>query len=193
MGKECRDLEPYDPPLFHNVLHPRKRAFLTALAQCGMLTEAARLARIDRKNHYWWLENDPDYEPMVEKARRMAADAAEDEVYRRGFVGFDHPVIHQGEITDHYTQYSDLCAIFYLKGARPNKYRDNYEGLPNGGKVQINFINFNNHPASIYSEKVSASILESNGSGEEKSGQGMASESREGQDRPQFCNFKDVP
>jgi hypothetical protein len=38
------------------------------------------------------------------------------EIYRRGFEGYNHPVIYQGEITGKYTDYSDTLAIFALKG-----------------------------------------------------------------------------
>ena len=42
----------------------------------------------------------------------MAGDKAEDEVYRRGIEGFDHPVIYEGRITGTYKAFSDNLAMF---------------------------------------------------------------------------------
>ena len=45
------------------------------------------------------LKSDENYIAAFEQARMMAGDKAEDEVYRRGIEGFDHPVIYQAGIT----------------------------------------------------------------------------------------------
>jgi len=62
----------------------------------------------------------------------------EDEVVRRGIDGFDHPVIYEGKITGSYKAYSDNLAMFFLKGLRPEKYRDNQSGITFQGPTQIN-------------------------------------------------------
>jgi recombinational DNA repair ATPase RecF len=68
----------------------------------------------------------------------MSGDRAEDEVYRRAFEGFDHPVSYEGEITTTYKAYSDNLAMFFLKGLRPDRYRDNQAGITLQGPTQIN-------------------------------------------------------
>jgi hypothetical protein len=68
----------------------------------------------------------------------MSGDRAEDEVYRRAFEGFDHPVIYEGKITTHYKAYSDNLAMFFLKELRPDRYRDNQAGIVLQGPTQIN-------------------------------------------------------
>ena len=70
-------------------------------------------------------KQDKAYVSAFEAATQIAANHFEDEIYRRGFEGYDRPVTYQGEITDRYTDYSDTLAIFALKGLRPEKYRDN--------------------------------------------------------------------
>jgi hypothetical protein len=70
------------------------------------------------------LRRDKTYASAFEQAKQIAADHFEDEIYRRGFEGYDHPVIYQGKITANYTEYSDTLAIFALKGMRPENYRD---------------------------------------------------------------------
>jgi hypothetical protein len=63
-----------------------------------MVGKAAEVAGIDRDYHYYWLKSDERYRTAFEQARQMAGDRAEDEVYRRGIEGFDHPVIYEGKI-----------------------------------------------------------------------------------------------
>jgi hypothetical protein len=113
----------------------KKRAFLAAFATAGGIRRASKLSKVDWRSHYHWLEADEDYKAAFEKARQLAGDFAEEEVYRRAFLGFDHPVTHQGEITTTYKDYSDTLAIFFLKGLKPERYRDNLNlsgsvGLP---------------------------------------------------------------
>ena len=57
----------------------------------------------------------------------------EAEINRRAIEGVDHPVIHQGVITDTYKQYSDNLLMFRAKRLDP-EYRDNYSE-PNKGQT----------------------------------------------------------
>jgi hypothetical protein len=134
--------EQTDCYLFQNfTLSAKQRAFLTAYTQGGTTSTAADLSGVSRRIHWYWLEQ-PEYAAAFAKAQQMAGDLAEDEVYRRAFVGYEKPITYEGEITGHYTCYSDLLAMFHLKGLRPHKYRDNFEGLPSGSKIQINVVTF---------------------------------------------------
>jgi hypothetical protein len=129
---------PSKTSLFRKFRHPQKRAFLRALSVCGKIGEAAEKAGMHRDMHYYWLKTDEKYVEAFEEARQMAGDLAEDEVWRRGFDGFDHPVIYEGKITTTYKAYSDNLAMFSLKGLRPEKYRDNQAGVSFQGPTQIN-------------------------------------------------------
>jgi len=124
---------------FHN---PKKRAFLAAFCQSGRIVRACMEAGIHWTSHYGWLRRDKTYASAFEQAKQIAADHFEDEIYRRGFEGYHHPVIYQGEITGNYTEYSDTLAIFALKGLRPQKYRDSAP-IATTGPVQFN-ITFTN-------------------------------------------------
>src|SRR5262249_23690041 len=74
----------------------------------------------------------PDYPAAFDKAKEIACDAAEDEVWRREFTGIEKPLSYQGKLTgDKIREYADLLAMFWLKGARPAKYRED-------SRVQIN-------------------------------------------------------
>lgn len=126
---------------FHN---PKKRAFLAAFCQSGRIVSACKDACIHWTSHYHWLRKDKTYASAFEQAKQIAADHFEDEIHRRGFEGFDRPVIYQGEIRGCYREYSDTLAIFALKGLRPEKYRESAPFVT-AGPVQFN-ITFTHRP-----------------------------------------------
>jgi hypothetical protein len=84
----------------------------------GALAKPARKAGLYYDLHYYWLRTDQSYATAFEVARQIAGDKAEDEVYRRGIEGFDHPVIYEGKITTTYKAYSDNLVMFFLKGTQ---------------------------------------------------------------------------
>jgi hypothetical protein len=138
-----------------------KRAFLAAYADTGNITAAARAAGISRTNHYTWMKADEAYVEAFSDADQQATDLLETEARRRAAHGVDEPVIHQGQMMGQWVnakgeivqpdtagatmipltvkKYSDTLLIFLMKGARPEKYRDNakieHTG-PGGGPVQ---------------------------------------------------------
>ena len=61
---------------------------------------------MDRKNHYLWLRQDPEYARAFEGIQEEASDALKDEAARRAFAG------------------SDTLLIFLLKARRPEKFRE---------------------------------------------------------------------
>jgi hypothetical protein len=132
------DAPALQPLAFRKFRHPQKRGFLRAYCEVGRVTKAAELAGVHPDSHYYWLKTDESYAQAFEQARQMSGDRAEDEVYRRAFEGFDHPVIYEGEITTTYKVYSDNLAMFFLKGLRPDRYRDNQAGITLQGPTQIN-------------------------------------------------------
>jgi hypothetical protein len=118
--------------LFPGIRHAKKRKWLAAVASTGQLRVSQRLTGIDRRFHYLWMEKDPDYPAAYEKARSIAADAAEDEVWRRGVDGIERPLSFKGKLTGHYIrEYSDNLLMFRMKGERPDKYRED-------SRLQIN-------------------------------------------------------
>jgi hypothetical protein len=143
----ARNSQPANPPkgesppeielLFQGIANPKKRRFLAAFVQSGSVTQAASAAKIHWSSHYHWLreEDNATYTEAFNRAREMAGDIAEGEIYRRAFLGYDHPVIYEGEITTTYKAFSDVLAMFFLKGMKPERYRENLNlsgsvGLP---------------------------------------------------------------
>lgn len=134
----------------------KKAAFLAAFAECGTITRAAEAAKIERHTHSRWVEADPEYAKAFSAASEQAADRLEEEARRRAHDGLLRMKFHQGvAIIDPRTlkdqpfydpsfpdgkpyfehEYSDTLLIFLLKGARPEKFRENVK-MDHAGEVK---------------------------------------------------------
>lgn len=131
----------------------KRQAFLTALAQLGVVTAAAEAAGINRVTAWRWREADEEFAKAWDDAIEQAADRIELEAHRRAVVGFEEPVVHKGVLsyrTERYVdeetkeerwrvvlddrgqpvpltirRHSDALMGILLKGHKPEKYRDN--------------------------------------------------------------------
>lgn len=116
----------------------RQRRFLEAFEQCGVIAEAARLANIDQDCHWIWLHADPQYKAAFVKAEQIAADRLETELINRVYDGVKEDVWWQGQIVGATRKFSDTLLIFALKGAKPDKYREQWKGeLQHAGALAI--------------------------------------------------------
>jgi hypothetical protein len=104
---------------------PEKRAaFLSALADCGNVADAARQAGIARNALYLWKRDDPAFAADWEAALAAGGDNLEEEAIRRARDGWDEPVWYQGKQVGTVRKYSDTLLIFLLKGLMPEKYAE---------------------------------------------------------------------
>lgn len=118
----------------------RKQKFLRALAECGVITDAAKVAGVERKTVYRWREQDPDFAKAWDEAEQEAADKLEREAIRRAVEGVEEPVFHQGKIVGYVRKYSDTLLIFLLKGYKPERYKERQAhelSGPGGGPIPI--------------------------------------------------------
>ncbi len=138
----------------------RQRAFLQAYAICGCISTAARAAKIDRRRHYEWM-GDWEYAEAFEQAHLEACEALEAEARRRAVEGWQEPVVHQGQFTYEpkinrdgtvrmnrrgetvcsdtpltVRKFSDTLLIFLMKGAMPDKYRDQVK-VEHSGQLDV--------------------------------------------------------
>lgn len=117
----------------------RQAAFLRAFAIRGVTLDGLKAANIPRSSFDSWKSTDPWFEGMCWQALEEAKDRIEAEAHRRAVDGYDELVIYQGmptEIEDPHTgqkrlltvrKYSDALLQTLLKGARPDKYRENHK------------------------------------------------------------------
>jgi hypothetical protein len=87
-------------------------AFLIALEKTGSVTEAAKVAGIDRAKSYHYKRTDEKFAALWDQALDIAADTLEDEARKRAFAG------------------SDVLLMFLLKGIRPQKWRESRSSIP---------------------------------------------------------------
>ena len=112
----------------------KKRVFLEMLEKHCDVKRAAAACGMSRARIYALRDKYSGFREQWNEAVKIAIDAMEAECYRRAFEGVDHPVIHLGEITDTYKDYSDVLLMFYLKAHRP-QYRDKVSHL-HGGSIE---------------------------------------------------------
>lgn len=115
----------YPESLFPEITDQKKKAFLAAYAHTGRITRAAEAAQMNWRSHYNWLRDDPVYLAAFAEAQRMSGDFLEEEAIRRAMEGIQKPIFYKGEHVDNETVYSDTLLIVALKGAKPDKYREN--------------------------------------------------------------------
>jgi hypothetical protein len=120
-----------------NILTPKKKSeFLEHFKNTGNVTISARAVDISRQAVYVWINNDPKFADDFENAKDEALDIMEAECRRRAEQGCLKPVFHQGQVCGEIREYSDTLMIFFLKGNRPEKYKDRVE-QENKGAVEI--------------------------------------------------------
>jgi hypothetical protein len=74
----------------------KKPAFLQAYIKCADLTRAAAAVKMDRSNHYQWLDDDPKYKAAFERARIQAGQTLEDDAVNWARKGIFEPLVYQG-------------------------------------------------------------------------------------------------
>jgi len=121
----------------------RQETFLAAYRRHGIMGLACEESGVPvHTAESWDFHDRHGFKKRRALADRSALGVVEAEINRRAIEGVDHPVIHQGVITDTYKTYSDNLLMFRAKKLDPS-YRDNHddrtrENIP--AKTVINII-----------------------------------------------------
>jgi hypothetical protein len=108
--------------------------FLRQFEKLGTIVHAADKAKVGRRTHYQWLEEDPTYPERFAHAEEIAIQTLERELYRRAHEGVDEPVFYQGAVCGVVRKYSDSLLMFALKAKRRSIYADRHEHTGADGK-----------------------------------------------------------
>ena len=107
--------------------------------------QAAKAAGVSHATVYsppW--KADEAFQAGLKAAEQCAADILESEAFRRAVHGTEKPTgWYKGEAGGYVTEYSDILAIFLLKGLRPEKYKDRIEFK--GGLAHIDLSQLPDH------------------------------------------------
>lgn len=106
-----------------SIREAKRRDFLAALADLGVVGEAAALAGVDRSTVWRWRETDPAFAALFDEAIEAATDRLESVARRRATEGYERPVYYKGEEIGRVTEYSDTLLALLLKANRA-KFRD---------------------------------------------------------------------
>lgn len=115
--------------MFPRIADPQKRAYLTALSRKWHFGEAAAAAGIIPRTGWDWRHDDTDeaFQAGMVEAGRMFVQYAEAVMWGRGIEGVQKAVYYGGRRVGYETVYDTTAAIFMLKGASPEKYRERFE------------------------------------------------------------------
>lgn len=103
---------------------PKKAEFIAAFRRNANITESCRLAKLDRRTVYLWLDQDPQFKDDFSVAREDATDLLELEARRRAVDGWEQPVYQKGAEVGRIRLYSDRLMEVLLKGHRPETFKD---------------------------------------------------------------------
>ncbi len=113
-----------------------KKKFLTAFAEVGVVTYAARAAKVTRQAAYLARKIDPKFAARWDEAIEDSTQVMEAEAIRRAVKGTLKPVFQKGEQVGSVREYSDTLLMFLLKSRRPPVYRDG-QAQPDQSQTQV--------------------------------------------------------
>jgi hypothetical protein len=110
-----------------------QRRFLAAFSATCNASRSARIAKIDRGQHYRWLRDDPTYPARFREAMQQATRTLEDHCVRLAFEGVKRmvtykgqPVIYKGQIV-YETEFDSQALMFLLKAYDRKRFGDKME------------------------------------------------------------------
>lgn len=110
----------------------RKKEFLLKLEETASITRACKLSKVPRRTVYDWIDADEDFVIALDRSKKIAVYALEDEAVRRGFEGTVKPVFQGGKEVGKIREYSDTLLAMLMKGGMPDKYKDRFSGELSG-------------------------------------------------------------
>ena len=115
------------PGDFKHIKDRNQRRFLAAFANgVGTITAASDASGVSRSSHRRWIENDPDYQAAFYEANEIIIERLEAVSMEHARDGWEEPVYQKGELVGTVRKYSENLAMFLLRGARPEKYRERF-------------------------------------------------------------------
>ena len=109
--------------------------FLAALAETGMVCDAAAQAGVPRASLYRKKAADADFAAAWAAALEAGLDRLRDEAVRRARDGVEETVWHRGVAVGTVRRYSDQLLMFLLRAHQPALYREKYVAPAGAGEA----------------------------------------------------------
>jgi len=107
-----------------------KDLFLRELRVTCHVGMAAAKAGVSRSVLFYWQKQDKEFADRWAEVYEFAVDDLEREAMRRGLEGIPKPIVYQGRVTGHYTEYSDRLLELLLKGRRGQVFAPRPDIMP---------------------------------------------------------------
>jgi len=98
--------------------------FLVEFAASARIRHSAALVGLSAREIYSHLDKHDEDIDDFERAKSQGIDAAEELIFDRGFIGTEIVNMVGGKKVITRSEVSDALAMFWMKGNRPEKYRD---------------------------------------------------------------------
>ena len=115
-------------------------AFLAAWNKRPTVKGAAEDSGIDRRSHYEWMKDDPEYAAAFTEARTALIDALESEAFRRAHDGTLKPVYQGGQKVGEIREFSDALMVKLLQANAPDKYTDRMKHHVTGEPIPVRVV-----------------------------------------------------
>jgi hypothetical protein len=148
----------------NTIQHPKKRAFIAAYGQSGIITTAAEIADVHRCTVWKWQQEDKEFAEAMAKAESQAADYLEQEARRRAIEGTLKPVFYKGDECGYIREYSDTLLIALLNAKKPEQFhfRAAHEVTgKNGGPIEVR--NYDNLTDTEIEQRIQEILTEDKG------------------------------
>lgn len=146
---------------------PKLEAFLAAIKRMPNVTAAARIAGINREQHYSRYRNDDEYRIAFDNAWELGIASIEDAVIERVMEGVPEPVVFKGRVCYERDEHGDLLyddetgkpiklvmqrhsverEKLILRALRPDRYKDSLAVTGPGGKPVLDTLEVIFRPA----------------------------------------------
>lgn len=101
-----------------------EKTFLSALETTGIVSRAAKAAKVGRRTVYDHMKADPDFAKRCKEALDAAEDSLEEEVMRRALEGEQVPVYSKGKVVGQITRKSDTLLMFAIRNRQQRRERE---------------------------------------------------------------------
>lgn len=115
----------------------KKKAFLKALRDTGIVTAAAEKVKVSRSSAYQLRKSDPVFRQGWDDAVQAALDVLEAELRRRAVEGVEQPVYFGGKECGRIRTYNDTLGMFLLRAGRGEVYAAPDTGEPDGARKKV--------------------------------------------------------